>query len=105
VNFEKLATIRLVTLEINISEIPSSGRDSDGLDGTGSIPGSARLFSSPPRPDRPTQPLIQWVVPGVLYPGVKRPVREADHSPPSGAQAKDGGAIPPLPHMSSWHSA
>jgi hypothetical protein len=28
VHFEKLATVRLVTLEMNISEIPSSGRDS-----------------------------------------------------------------------------
>jgi hypothetical protein len=27
----------------------------------------------------PTQPRIQWV-PGALYPGVKRPGREADHS-------------------------
>jgi hypothetical protein len=27
------------------------------------------------------------------------------HSPPSSAKVKDGGAIPPLPHMSSWHSA
>jgi hypothetical protein len=25
--------------------------------------------------------------------------------PPSSAEVKNGGAIPPLPHMSSWHSA
>jgi hypothetical protein len=31
--------------------------------------------------------------------------RVADHSPPSSAEVKNGGAIPPLPHMSSWHSA
>jgi hypothetical protein len=30
-------------------------------------------------------------------PGVKRQGREADHSPPSSAQVKNGGAIPPLP--------
>jgi hypothetical protein len=30
---------------------------------------------------------------------------EADQSPPSIAQIKKGGAIPPLPHISSWHSA
>jgi hypothetical protein len=36
--------------------------------------------------------------------GVKRPGREADHSPPSRAEVKKGGAIPPLPHMSSWRS-
>jgi hypothetical protein len=29
--------------------------------------------------------------------GVKQSVREADHSPPSAAEVKDGGAIPPLP--------
>jgi hypothetical protein len=40
-----------------------------------------------------------------VYLGVKRPGHEADHSPPSNAMAKNGGAIPPLPHMSSRHSA
>jgi hypothetical protein len=34
------------------------------------------------------------------YPGVKRPMREADHSPPTSAEVKNDGAIPPLPHMS-----
>jgi hypothetical protein len=50
----------------------------------------------------PTQPPIQWV-PGALSPGVKRQGSVADHSPPSSAEVKNGGAIPPLPHMSSWH--
>jgi hypothetical protein len=36
----------------------------------------------------PTQPPIQWV-PGALSLGVKRPVREADHSPPSSAEVKN----------------
>jgi hypothetical protein len=36
----------------------------------------------------PTQPPIQWV-PGALSLGVKRPGREADHSPPSSAEAKN----------------
>jgi hypothetical protein len=27
---------------------------------------------------------------------------EADHLPPSSAKVKNGGAIPPLSHMSSW---
>jgi hypothetical protein len=35
----------------------------------------------------PTQPPIQWV-PGALCPGVKRPGREADHSPRTGADVK-----------------
>jgi hypothetical protein len=44
------------------------------------------LFSTSSRPALgPTQPLIQWV-PGALSPGVKRPRREADHSPPCRAQ-------------------
>jgi hypothetical protein len=38
-------------------------------------------------------------VDGVLSPGVKRPGREADHSPQSSAKVKNGGAIPPFPHM------
>jgi hypothetical protein len=36
----------------------------------------------------PTQPDIQWV-PGALSLGVKRPGREADHSPPSSAEIKE----------------
>jgi hypothetical protein len=37
---------------------------------------------------RSTQPPIQWV-PGALALGVKRPGREADHSPPSSAEVKE----------------
>jgi len=36
----------------------------------------------------PTQPPIQWV-PGSVSLGVKRPGREADHSPPSSAEIKE----------------
>jgi hypothetical protein len=36
----------------------------------------------------PTQPPIQWVG-GVLSVGVKRPGREASHSPPSSAEVKE----------------
>jgi hypothetical protein len=36
----------------------------------------------------PTQPPIQWV-PGALFPGCKRPGREAGHSPPSSAEVKE----------------
>jgi hypothetical protein len=35
-----------------------------------------------------TQPPVQWV-PGVISLGVKRPVREADHSPPFSAKVKE----------------
>jgi hypothetical protein len=36
----------------------------------------------------PTQPPIEWV-PGAFSLGVKRPGREADHSPPSSAEVKE----------------
>jgi hypothetical protein len=52
----------------------------------------------------PTQPPIQWV-PEALSLGVKRPGREADHSPPSSAEVKKSGAIPPLRNTSSWRDA
>jgi hypothetical protein len=44
----------------------------------------------------PTQRPIQWV-PRVLSLGLKRPEREAEHSPPSSADVKVRGAILPLP--------
>jgi hypothetical protein len=73
------------------------------VDGAGYIPGSARFFSSSYRPDR------LWDPPRFLSSGyrgwVKRQGREFDHSPPSSAEVKNGGNIPPLSHMSSWHSA
>jgi hypothetical protein len=47
----------------------------------------------------PIQPPIQWVL------GVKRPGREADHSPPSSAEVKNDGAITPDPHTSLWLGA
>jgi hypothetical protein len=35
----------------------------------------------------PTQTPVQWVT-GALTPGVKRPGREADHSPPTSTEVK-----------------
>jgi hypothetical protein len=59
------------------------------------------IYSTGSRPALgPTHPPIQWV-PRVLSSGIKLPGRETDHSPPSSADVKNGGAIPPLPHMSS----
>jgi hypothetical protein len=49
----------------------------------------------------PTQPPTKWL-PRALSPRVKRPGNEADHSPPSSAEVKNVGAIPPLPHTSLW---
>jgi hypothetical protein len=40
-----------------------------------------------------------------LSPGVKRQGREADHSPPSSVEVKNGRVVPPLPHTSTWCAA
>jgi hypothetical protein len=65
------------------------------------------FFFVTPRPDRlrdpPTQPSTQWV-PEYLITGLKRPRREADHTPPSSAGVKDAlnyTSIPPHIFM-SW---
>jgi hypothetical protein len=44
----------------------------------------------------PTQPPIPWV-PGALSLGVKRPGREADHSPPSSAEVKNAWSCTSTP--------
>jgi hypothetical protein len=63
------------------------------------------LFSTSSRSAlRPTQTPVQSVS-GALSLGAKGQVREADHSPPSSAEIKKGGAILPLLRISSWHSA
>jgi hypothetical protein len=75
-----------------------------GLVYLGSISGSGkRFFSNPQCPD------WIWGPPSLqhnrykgLFPcGVKWPECEADHSHPSSAKVKNGGAIPPLYRMSS----
>jgi hypothetical protein len=42
---------------------------------------------------------------GIFPWGVKRQGREADHSPPSCAEVKNGGTIHALPRTSSWRRA
>jgi hypothetical protein len=50
------------------------------------------LFTTASRPAlRPTQPPIQWI-PGALSLRVKRPGREADHSPPSSVEFMNSGS-------------
>jgi hypothetical protein len=74
--------------------------------GPDSSPGKGKifLFSKASRPTLgPTQPPIQWVS-GAFSPGVKRPGREADHSPPCDAELKKGGVYLHS-SMFSWHSA
>jgi hypothetical protein len=71
-----------------------------GMDCRDSIPGKDKIFlfctACPPN--------IQWVT-GALFPEVKRLGHEADHSPPSSAEAKNVGAIHPLHLMPAWLSA
>jgi hypothetical protein len=66
------------------------------------FPAGTRFFSlhCPDGLLGPIQPPIQWV-PGALSVRVKWLRHEADHSPQSSAKVKNGGAIPPLPNMSS----
>jgi len=45
------------------------------------------------------------IVTGVSFPDVKRSGREADQSPPSSAEVRMLGAIPPFPNTSSWRGA
>jgi hypothetical protein len=71
----------------------------DGLEGSGWIPDRGKSTAS-----RPALESTQWV-PRVLSLAVKRLECEADHSPLSSAEVKNGGAVPPILHMSSWHGA
>jgi hypothetical protein len=42
---------------------------------------------------------------GGCFPEVKRQRREADHSPPTTAEVKNGGAVPLQCNASSWRGA
>jgi hypothetical protein len=67
----------------------------------------SKIFLCPIRSSpalEPTQPPIQCAFRAVS-PEVKLQEREANHSPPFGDENKNGGAIPPLPHMFSWRDA
>jgi hypothetical protein len=64
-----------------------------------SSPGKVKnfLFSTLSRPALGSIQLpIQWV-PGAISPGVKRPGREADHSPPASAEVKKMWTYTSLP--------
>jgi hypothetical protein len=69
-----------------------------GMDGPGLIPGMANFFfTTTSKPTLgPSQPFIQWV-PGEIFPGVKWPGLEADHSPLSSVEDKNSTVIYPLP--------
>jgi hypothetical protein len=73
----------------------------DGLDGWGSIPSRGmRFFCILQGPD------WLWGPPSLLSNGHwGQPGHEDDHSPLYTAEVMNGGAIPPLPHISSWFGA
>jgi hypothetical protein len=64
------------------------------------FPRGARDFS----PLHGVQPRIQCV-PGALSLGVNWQGYEVDHLPPYSVEVKNGGAIPPIPHIPSSYSA
>jgi hypothetical protein len=69
-----------------------------GLAGKGSIPGSAHADPGPHPTSYPKGTVGS-------FRGGKWPVREADHSPPTSAEVKNCGAIPPFLYTSSWGEA
>jgi hypothetical protein len=58
------------------------------------VPVGSRIFSTPRRPNRILGPLSHQKITGGHSPGIKRPGREADHSPPSCAEVKNSGVGP-----------
>jgi hypothetical protein len=67
------------------------------------------IFCTPQRPDRLWRwggtSLISNGFRGPFRGGVKRLGRKADHAPPTSAEVKNGGAVPPVLHTSSRHDA
>jgi len=47
---------------------------------------------------------VLWI-PEILFPGVRRPSRDTDHSPTSSARLRMRWALPSLPRTSSWRGA
>jgi hypothetical protein len=83
----------------------AAGYELDDRDVGIRVPSGSIFLFMPSRPALgPTQPPIQWV-PGALSLGVKRPGREAHHSPPVSAEVKKTCVYTSTPHMSSWRRA
>jgi hypothetical protein len=79
-----------------------------GLDDRGvgvHAPVGSRIFFKSSRPALgSTQPPIQWI-PCFLSPGLKRPGREAYHSPQPVPRSGKCGSIHPVFHTPSWYCA
>jgi hypothetical protein len=108
-NWVKIGMDLLQTNNILINHYNTLDQDSSvsiatdyGLDGRNSIPGTAKFFSSPQRPNRLlSSPSLYPMGTGGSFPVGKAAGRETDHSPPSSTEVKKGGAMPPLLYMSS----
>jgi hypothetical protein len=96
VNIIKMLNKRYCTSQLCVC------RYSDGLrfDGPGSIPIKFSLLHSV-QTDSGAHPASYAIGTWGYFLGGKRQGREADHSSPSTAEVKKGGAIPPFPYMSS----
>jgi hypothetical protein len=82
-------------------------RLSYGLDSRGSIPGRGKRFFllHSVQTGSGAHPSSYPMSTGGPFPGVKHQGCEADRSPPTSAKVSNGGAITPLPHISSWRGA
>jgi hypothetical protein len=76
-----------------------------GLNGRGSIPGRDLFLLNIVHTNTGTLLASCPIGIGDHFPGLVRRECEAQHSPTSNAEVKNGGAIPPLLHMSLWHDA
>jgi hypothetical protein len=63
------------------------------------------IFSTASRLTFWTHPFTYPMGTGDTVPRVKWPECEVDHSSPSNFETKNGGAIHPIPHASSWCGA
>jgi hypothetical protein len=73
------------------------------FDGRGSIPGREYfILLHRVQTSSGVHPASYLMGTGAYSLGVKRLGREVDRSLPPSAEVKNGGAISPLPHTSSW---
>jgi hypothetical protein len=85
----------------------ATGYELDDRGGRSSSSGGVKnfIFSTASRlAMRPTLPPIQYLL-AALSPTLKRPVREADHSPPTNAEVKKTWIYTIIPHAFSRRSA
>lgn len=77
------------------------------LGGRGSTPGKENKFSVLHSVETgfAAHPASYAMNTGAFPPGIKRLKVESDHSPPSSAEFKRDGVVPPITHTTPWHGA